>query len=859
MNSTSPKNAATMQAEQTHRFELDADVARACARIAPTWPLDRFIAVNPFWGCIDTPISEVATTLQALSGAQLLMPRAWYRQAHNDGRLTDAHLQAAIALHRSPASVAALHELMKQEEPRPSKRPSVAELTDQPRQRMTRETRRGLTTEPSTEPEHFEQDDHRAQWRAFITHNNSQFCASYFDDGQAQISLSRGEGLYASWYRHAVRDAGPSIVMDAPWYRHAVSELPPVAGDLIEAATRALGVSAPEREHYFWSLLLDHNGWASWCAYRRWTALLAGTSDDALSDLLAIRLAWELMLYRHGGEQVARRWRAAKVTWAATDLATDTRDADWVLQSAMELSWQDPVARALTLGLQATRPTSPPVQAVFCIDVRSEVFRRALEAAAPSVQTLGFAGFFGLPLEYQPHGAPQARPQLPGLLSPRYRATDHGVPSAATDRAERLVVDAAWKGFARDAVSTFTFIEAVGVSSIFKLVKDGLGFGAPAAVWDAGLSSDARARRKPRLSETAAGEPVALEVRCDLAQSMLRGMSLTRDFARIVMLTGHGSVTRNNPHAAGLDCGACCGQTGEVNARVAASLLNEPDVRAGLAERGIAVPLTTVFVAALHNTTEDEIEFFDLDDLPTSHREDVNTLRAWLSDAGVRARAERAPLLGIAETDPLLVRRAMHERATDWAQVRPEWGLANNAAFIVAPREHCRHLNLEGRSFLHEYRHQEDTGFSVLESIMTAPMVVTHWINFQYYASTVDPVRYGSGDKVLHNVVGAHIGVFEGNGGDLRIGLPLQSLHNGQRWMHMPLRLSVFIEAPRKAIDAVLEKHAHVRALVQNGWLSLFQIDEAQGAVYRRHDETWLRHTSSSVVASASESRVERS
>ena len=123
--------------------------------------------------------------------------------------------------------------------------------------------------------------------------------------------------------------------------------------------------------------------------------------------------------------------------------------------------------------------------------------------------------------------------------------------------------------------------------------------------------------------------------------------------------------------------------------------------------------------------------------------------------------------------------------------------------------------------------------------IMTGPLVVTHWINLQYYASTVDNRRYGCGNKVLHNVVGGHIGVFEGNGGDLRIGLSLQSLHNGERWMHAPLRLSVFIEAPRRAIERVLEKHPKLRELVENEWLHLFQIDVRERAVFMRRNAEW--------------------
>jgi uncharacterized protein YbcC (UPF0753/DUF2309 family) len=51
-------------------------------------------------------------------------------------------------------------------------------------------------------------------------------------------------------------------------------------------------VPADERERYFSALLLDVNGWASWCAYLRWTQRLAGADDDNLRQLLAIRVAW---------------------------------------------------------------------------------------------------------------------------------------------------------------------------------------------------------------------------------------------------------------------------------------------------------------------------------------------------------------------------------------------------------------------------------------------------------------------------------------------------------------------------------------------------------------------------------------
>ena len=122
---------------------------------------------------------------------------------------------------------------------------------------------------------------------------------------------------------------------------------------------------------------------------------------------------------------------------------------------------------------------------------------------------------------------------------------------------------------------------------------------------------------------------------------------------------------------------------------------------------------------------------------------------------------------------------------------------------------------------------------------MTAPMVVAHWINMQYNASVADNVRYGSGNKVLHNVVGGNLGVFEGNGGDLRIGLPLQSLHDGEHWMHTPLRLSAYIAAPAEAIQAVYEKHEVVRQLVDNDWLFLFRLDD-DGNTVRLYRDRWI-------------------
>ena len=226
------------------------------------------------------------------------------------------------------------------------------------------------------------------------------------------------------------------------------------------------------------------------------------------------------------------------------------------------------------------------------------------------------------------------------------------------------------------------------------------------------------------------------------------------------------------------------------------------------------------------------MKLFDLEDAPESHRGDIAALELALAKAGDLARLERANLLGVQVNGKTIER--VNARSRDWSQVRPEWGLAGNAAFIAASRERTRGLDLAGRAFLHSYDHRSDEGFRVLELIMTAPMVVASWINLQYFGSTTNNRAFGAGNKTLHNVVG-QLGVIEGNAGDLRVGLPLQSVHDGKRFIHEPLRLNVFIEAPEHAMDRILELREDVRRLVDNGWLHLFSLADEGKRIRRYH------------------------
>jgi uncharacterized protein YbcC (UPF0753/DUF2309 family) len=804
---------ASVPTTSTVAEDLEIALTRACDRIAPAWPLDRLIAVNPYWGFVDAPVEWAAAELAAISGTNMLMPRAWYREQWKARRFDERHIERAIARSGSDRPVAQVLAALAGDETVVSSWSLMTEVADAGRDLA-----------------------HAMGWREYVTRHVSQTCAACFDEGQSRWTPDRTGGLYPLWRDLAMHDHGPALLMGLRGFRDAAASLPVDARGLITEALISLEVSPESREGYLTALLLSVNGWASACAFRRWEARLAGRDDDQLVHLVAVLLAWELVLFRLGN-QAARQaaWRSARWDWDSTAAAAHaSRNDDWLLQGALEIAFQERTAHALSTMHSAAPPAAPAVQIVFCIDVRSEVFRRALEGIAPTVQTLGYAGFFGLPIAYQPLAGP-ARAQLPGLLAPRLVVEDVGsdrVSAAARARDG----EAEWKALGSKPASIFSFVEAAGLAWAFRLVRDTLSAGAPSG--DVLRAPAARAALRPELVRDAEGAALDLPARVALAAGVLRTMSLTRGFAPVLALIGHGASTENNPLAAALHCGACGGQRGEVNARALAALLNDPAVRTGLANKGIDLVGTHV-VAGLHDTTTDEVTLYDLDRVPAAHTTLVVALATQIAAAGEGARRERAAALGLAGLPDAALHRAMCARARDWSEIRPEWGLAGNAAFVIAPRERTRGIDLAGRAFLHEYRWEQDADFASLELILTAPMVVTHWINMQYHASTVDPLRYGSGNKVLHNVVGGRMGVMEGAGGDLRIGLPRQSVHDGRRWMHEPLRLSVFVEAPADAIDAILARHATVRNLVYHRWLSLLQINPEDGRVYERRADGW--------------------
>ena len=758
---------------------IENAIDQAVRQIPPLWPLTHSVAVNPFLGQAHMPFQKAAAKLAWLSGQKLTLPAAWYLEKLRSGEITDADMKAARQELDLP-DTNHCPELQKTDssgfDPAEQRIASIASLAT---------------------------DHSGVDWGQVIDDKFTSWASAYFDEGQALWPMTAGKGAWSSWLSWAQHDLTPEI-FGLKNFAKQVQALPETPEALILEACEYLKVPSDHLGDYFHHLLLSLGGWSQLARYRMWQAETEGHSDKTLRDLLAIRLVWDIALLNQYKNDIGKPWSEIWKDYASSSPMPASFEQEILLHTAFERSKIRRLGENLKAPAVREAKTDPLVQAVFCIDVRSEVFRRALEQVTPRAETRGFAGFFGIPLRHHGFASDIAEDRLPVLLKPGIHSKAVSATRDHDDRPERYRARAfrAWGRFRMAAVSSFAFVESSGPIYAWRLVKDGV----------VGTRKKAPSNHLLQLDSS-----FGTEDRIDLAKSVLTAMSLTEGFAPVVLLVGHGATVTNNPNASALQCGACGGHAGDVNARLLAHILNEPAVRSGLADHDIHIPDETHFLGALHSTTTDEVKVYDEGAQPALQKT-IPKIKAWLAEAGQLSRQERSLTLPRADNGKGVIRRSR-----DWAETRPELGLANCSAFIAAPRERTRDRDLSGTAFLHEYNWEKDTDFSTLELILTAPVVVASWISLQYYGSVVAPDLFGGGNKLLHNVVGG-IGVLEGNGGRLRTGLPWQSVHDGTKYVHEPTRLTVCIEAPCEAINDVLEKHENVRALFDNAWLRLFAL-----------------------------------
>ena len=794
---------------------LLAELDEAARVTAPLWPLGTFIAVNPFWDLRQLGFEGAVSVARKAFGTIGMPSPRYLAEALATGRVTSADVAQA-----------------------------ADDVTDGTATRIqpSKDLTRWSSAVPTSSAE--------------VNRQVAKWCAAFL---AAKLPGAPESAFYPSWRAAVGFDPGTRVLLGRQG-RSILADLPENAEDALAWCLDEVCLDRDGWRHELVTQLVALPGWAAHAKWRsRWAP--AGTPGPALDlvDYVAVRLAYDTIWRRRhpvgDAPQAplpsARRAAAEDprdvpgLSWTAkTALAAldrDQADRAWLL--AMERHYRDGLLGLLGSAADKLGPAAE-VQVVFCIDARSEGVRRHLEPTG-SYETFGFAGFFALPLRYTALGSEPVN-LLPVLLSPTvdmYERAAGGQEDAALRRISGQQVQAQ-SGYA------FEQVRENGVAS-FMLAEAG-GFVAAPLLVAKTLRPTRFARARGRLSSVVApSAPTQIEAEPErtgmsdeeqtlFAEAALTSMGLTKGFAPLVVLCGHGSTTENNPHAAALDCGACGGNRGASNARAACAILNRKPVRNMLAERGIVIPDTTHFAAAEHDTATDTFRFYDLHLVPEQHAEAVVRTIRDLTSAGVALATERLADLdpaGSGNPDPVA---AVHRRSADWAELQPEWGLVRNASFIVGPRTMTRGVNLERRSFLHSYEAHVDPDGTVLETILTAPMVVAHWINMQYYFSTVEPEVFAAGDKTVHNIV-AGIGVTEGAGGDLKVGLPLQSLFVGDREFHEPLRLLTVVEAPISMIDAVIARNPVLRDLFDGQWVHLAARDSRAGPwMVRTADGSWV-------------------
>ncbi|WAC12368.1 YbcC family protein [Dyadobacter pollutisoli] len=574
-------------------------------------------------------------------------------------------------------------------------------------------------------------------------------------------------------------------------------------------------------EQYLFDQQFAHQGWSGMVsAIEDQPETLLDTRKITLHDLICFELLLEIdALDRHFKEN----WTplAGKITEKPVELftevaATEMSEVISIWQEAFEWTYYDQVLAAIKNQKKEIKAIEAKTfQAIFCIDDREGSLRRCLEEFDPQCETFGTPGFFGVEFYYQPEEGKFYTKVCPAPVTPKYLIKEIG---STTKRTQ----DAHFSKHSHSFRSGWLVSKTLGFWSAFKLAAHIF----RPSVTPAAASYLKHMDRFSKLTienkslddrENGLQIGFTIEEMADRVESVLKSIGLVKNFAPIVYVIGHGSSSVNNPHYAAYDCAACAGRAGSVNSRVLSYMANSDSVRTILHSRGITIPPETQFVGGLHDTTRDEVVFYDETSLSPANHEGHKINEAVLMKALDYNAKERSRRFEFIDTSlsPQKIHCKMRLRSLSLFEPRPELNHATNALCIIGRRNLTKNLFLDRRAFMNSYDYSIDPEGNYLFNVLKTAAPVCGGINLEYFFSRVDNHKLGAGTKLAHNVMGL-FGVANGIDGDLRPGLPSEMIE-----IHDPVRLLFIVEQFPEVILNVIQRLYAVYEWFINEWIHL--------------------------------------
>lgn len=567
-------------------------------------------------------------------------------------------------------------------------------------------------------------------------------------------------------------------------------------------------------------------------AHQGWSGMVSTIEDQpftildprklSMHDLIVFELLLEIDALDF---EFGTIWQplAQQITERPIELFADVPEREihevlFIWQEAFEWTYHDQVlAGIMQKKVPDKKFTSKSFQALLCIDDRECSLRRYIEELDPTAETFGTPGFFSVEFYYQPEGGKFYTKLCPAPVTPKHLVKGVG--------GEKLQKDAYFNKHSHSFYGGWLISQTLGFWSAFLLFlnifKPSMGPATASSFKHMSKKSKLTIENhSPEQKENDLQIGFTVDEMANRVEALLKSIGLVKEFAPLVYAIGHGSSSVNNPHYAAYDCGACSGRAGSVNARVISFMANHQKVREVLRGRGIDIPDTTQFIGGLHDTTRDEVVFFDEDILTPlnlqSHKKNQAVFANAL-DYNAKERSRR-----FASIDSHLAPAAIHEkvrtRSVSLFEPRPELNHATNALCIVGRRELTKHLFMDRRAFMNSYDYRVDPDGKFLVNVLRPVGPVCGGINLEYFFSRVDNQKLGAGSKLPHNVMGL-FGVANGIDGDLRPGLPSQMIE-----VHDPVRLMVIVEHFPEIVLMAIQKEAPTYEWFLNEWVRIVAV-----------------------------------